>query len=51
MKDALAIMDTKQQLQLLLSAIGNVIDDTQGVTHINLNEIWDWLYDILGDFE
>jgi len=39
----------KQQLTLLLMAIGNVIDDNPNVTHITLPEIWEWLNDILGD--
>jgi len=42
---------TKQNLQLLLCAIGNVIDDNPNVEHITLPEIWEWLNDILGDQE
>ena len=32
---------------LLRCAVGNVIDNTPNVTHINMNEIWEWLDDIL----
>jgi len=39
---------TKQNLQLLLCAIGNVIDDNPNVEHITLPEIWEWLSEILG---
>ena len=39
---------TMFQLQLLLSAIGNVIDDNPNVEHITYPEIWEWLNDILG---
>ena len=39
-----------RQLQLLLSAIGNAIDETEGVEHITLPEIWEWLNDILGEW-
>jgi len=42
---------TLQNLQLLLSAIGNVIDDNPNVEHITLPEIWEWLNDILGGME
>ena len=36
------------QVQLLLSAIGNAIDDNPNVEHITLPEIWEWLNDIMG---
>ena len=36
------------QIQLLLSAIGNAIDDNPNVEHITLPEIWEWLNDIMG---
>jgi len=39
---------TDRELQLLLCAIGNVIDDNKSVEHITLPEIWEWLNDILG---
>ena len=42
---------TKQQIVLLLNAIGNVIDDNPNVTHITYSEIWEWLNDILGMME
>ena len=35
-------------VQLLLAAIGNVIDDNPSVIHITIPEIWEWLNDILG---
>ena len=37
----------ERQLQLLLFAIGNVIDDNPNVEHISYGEIWAWLNDIL----
>jgi len=39
--------EIKRQIQLLLFAIGNVIDGEQGVEHITMPEIWQWLNDIL----
>lgn len=39
------------ELQLLLSAVGNVIDDNQDVEHITMPEIWEWLNDIVGMIE
>lgn len=39
---------TMFQLQLLLTAIGSVIDNDQNVEHITYPEIWEWLNDILG---
>jgi len=36
------------QMQLLLCAIGNVIDERKDVEHITIPEIWEWLNDILG---
>ena len=36
------------QIQLLLSAIGNVIDENPNVEPITFPEIWEWLNDILG---
>lgn len=38
-----------RQLELLLCAIGNVIDDDKSVTHITMPEIWEWLNDIIGE--
>ena len=35
------------ELQLLLCAIGNVIDDVKDVEHITIPEIWEWLNDII----
>ncbi len=35
------------ELQLLLFAIGNVIDDAKDVEHITIPEIWEWLNDIM----
>ena len=35
------------ELQLLLCAIGNVIDDNPNVEHITIPEIWEWLNDII----
>jgi len=40
--------EVDMQLQLLLCAIGNVIDDNKDVEHITIPEIWEWLNDILG---
>ena len=40
--------EVDMQVQLLLCAIGNVIDDNQDVEHITMPEIWEWLNDILG---
>lgn len=37
----------ERQLQLLLFAIGNVIDENPKVEHISYGEIWYWLNDIL----
>jgi len=37
------------ELQLLLCAVGNVIDDNQDVEHITMPEIWEWLNDIIGE--
>ena len=42
---------TMQNLQLLLSAIGNVIDQDPNVEHITLPEIWEWLDDIIGGMD
>jgi len=39
----------KQQLTLLASAIGNVIDNNPNVIHITMSEVWEWIHDILGD--
>ena len=39
--------ETERQIQLLLFAIGNVIDDNRSVEHITMPEIWQWLNDIL----
>ena len=35
-------------VQLLLAAIGNVIDERKDVVWITIPEIWEWLNDILG---
>ncbi len=35
------------ELQLLLCAIGNVIDNDKNVEHITIPEIWEWLNDIM----
>jgi len=40
--------EVDMQVQLLLFAIGNVIDDNKEVEHITIPEIWEWLNDILG---
>ena len=40
--------DVLFNVQLLLKAIGNVIDNTKNVEHITYPEIWEWLDDILG---
>jgi len=37
------------ELQLLLCAVGNVIDDNPDVEHITMPEIWEWLNDIIGE--
>ena len=39
--------EVERQIQLLLCAIGNVIDDDRSVEHITMPEIWQWLNDIL----
>jgi len=39
------------ELQLLLCAVGNVIDDNPDVEHITMPEIWEWLNDIVGMIE
>ena len=41
--------DVERQIQLLLFAIGNVIDDDRSVEHITIPEIWEWLNDILSE--
>jgi len=41
----------KQQLMLLRSAVGNVIDNNPNVCHITMNEIWQWIDDILGELD
>jgi len=40
--------EVEMQVQLLLAAIGNVIDERKDVLHITFPEIWEWLNDILG---
>lgn len=37
----------KNQITLLMWAVGNVIDDNTNIELITMNEIWDWLNDIL----
>jgi len=41
----------KQQIQLLMLAVGNVIDDNPNVEHITYPEIHQWLDDMLGELE
>ena len=41
----------KQQLMLLRSAVGNVIDNNPNVCHITMNEIHQWIDDILAELE
>jgi len=36
-----------QQLMLLRSAVGNVLDNNPNVEHISLLEIWKWVDDIM----
>ena len=38
---------TLQQIMLLRSAVGNVLDNNLNVVHISLPEIWKWLDDIM----
>lgn len=40
-----------QQLMLLRSAVGNVIDNNPNVCHITMNEIHRWIDDILAKME
>jgi len=40
-----------RELELLLCAVGNVIDDNPDVEHITMPEIWEWLNDIVGMIE
>ena len=40
--------EVDMQVQLLLAAIGNRIDERKDVEWITLPEIWEWLNDILG---
>jgi hypothetical protein len=46
--DGVSVLNKDQQLQLLLNAIGNVIDNNPNVEHITFPEIWEWLNDIIG---
>lgn len=39
----------KQQLHLLFYAVSNVIDNNPNVQHITLEEVRDWIQDILED--
>ena len=41
----------KQQLILLRAAVGNAIDNNPNVCHITMNEIHQWIDDILGELE
>jgi hypothetical protein len=41
----------KQQLMLLRVAVGNVIDNNPNVCHITMNEIHQWIDDILAELE
>jgi len=40
-----------QQLMLLRSAVGNVIDNNPNVCHITMNEIHQWIDDILAELK
>ena len=39
------------QLELLVCAIGNVIDDNPSVQHITFPEIYEWIEDIMVQYE
>jgi len=41
----------KHQLVLLRAAVGNVIDNNPNVCHITMNEIHQWIDDILAELE
>jgi len=41
----------KQQLMLLRSSVGNVIDNNPNVCHITMQEIHKWIDDILAELE
>ena len=41
----------KQQLILLKGAVGNVIDNNPNVCHITMNEIHQWIDDILAELD
>ena len=41
----------KVNLELLMNAVGNVIDDNPNVEHITYPDIHKWLNEILGLFE
>ena len=41
----------KQQLMLLRAAVGNVIDNNPNVCHITMNEIYQWIDDILAELD
>jgi hypothetical protein len=40
-----------QQLILLKCAVGNVIDNNPNVCHITMNEIWQWIDDIIAELD
>jgi len=41
----------KHQIRLLICAVDNADKECEGVEHINLTEIHQWLKDILGELE
>jgi len=47
-KEGERMSEVDMQVQLLLCAIGNVIDERKDVDHITMPEIWEWLNDIIG---
>ena len=40
-------MDVKDELQLVLNYIGDIIDEQN---QENMNELWEWINEILGEF-
>ena len=42
---------TKTQLQLILGFIGNQIDSEIRMSMDDMNELWQWISDVLGDEE
>jgi hypothetical protein len=43
-------MNVKDELQLVINYIGTAIDESPQI-RVNLNELWQWLSDILGELE